>query len=113
MAWLWIQSLVMIAAVFAGGLWLGKAMALITTGLMRPAPQQPSFALNEDGEVYPAYHGAEAVEEPVAPSLAPVAEAPAAVPAPPLPVTPPVRVKPRLLFPVNQFGVITVTQAPA
>lgn len=101
MVWLWIQSLVLIALTFAGGLWLGGVIArATTTAVVKPsAPEDTIPAPEEPDIVYPTYHGFQEIAEPV----------PVAAPPPP-PV--PARVRTALLFPVNQFGIVTTTQAP-
>ncbi|ESQ88465.1 hypothetical protein ABAC460_15645 [Asticcacaulis sp. AC460] len=105
MMWLWLQSLVLIALTFSVGLWLGHVVSILTKGAARPEPA--AVAAFEDREPYRPYHGYDNQPEPA------VAEAPPPPPPPPLPVAPPRRIKPPLLFPINQFGIVTVTQAPA
>lgn len=130
MAWLWLHSLILLAVTFTGGLWLGRAISALTTQRV-PAPRAESLTLDEETETYPAYHGTEPVHqpEPVPAVAEPIAVPPAAVEPEPLPPAPPppvqvvpepiimpvaaqIRVRATMLFPVNQFGVITITQAP-
>ncbi len=130
MAWLWLHSLILLAVTFTGGLWLGRAISALTTQRV-PAPRAESLVPEEETETYPAYHGTlpvsvpeplPAIAEPIAVPLA-VVEPDAPPPAPPppvhvvpdpiiLPVAAQIRVRATMLFPVNQFGVITITQAP-
>lgn len=107
MMWLWVQSLVLIGLTFCVGLWLGNVVSMLTKGAARPQPAP--VAAFEDREPYQPYHGYDHQPEP-APAVAAVPPPP---PPPPLPVPPPRRIKPPLLFPINQFGIVTVTQAPA
>jgi len=115
MIWLWLQSLVLLTAIFSLGLWLGHMLSQMTVG-RQAVPHSASFLLDEQAEApveppAPVYHGAEPVPEPL-----PAVAEPLPVPPPPrlepVPVPAP-RVRAAMLFPINQFGVITVTQAPA
>jgi hypothetical protein len=106
MMWLWLQSLVLIGLTFSLGLVLGNVVSMLTKGTARPQPAP--VAVFDDGERYQPYHGYDHQPE----AVPAVAEVPPPRPAP-VPVPPPRRVKPALLFPINQFGIVTVTQAPA
>ena len=123
MVWLWLQSLVLLVLTFALGLWLGHVVSLVTG--QRRAPASASYLPVEEVETpreapMPVYHGAEPMPEPEPVPVPPprpvpvVAEPPPPPPPPrPEPIAPPPRVRAPLLFPINQFGIITVTQAPA
>ncbi|ESQ77605.1 hypothetical protein [Asticcacaulis sp. AC402] len=107
MVWLWVHSLVLIALTFSLGLVLGHIVSAATRSTVRTVPASASFLPPKDDIIYPPYHGADLAPKP----LPAVAEPPRPKPEPLF--TPPPRIRPQLLFPINQFGIVTVTQAPA
>lgn len=111
MIWVWIQSLVVLTLVFSGGLWFGGALVTWTTPrrAIHSAPHR--VELSED-VVAPAYHGADVATVEADPEPLPVPAKPAWTPPATSP-SPPIQARSReLLFPVNQFGVISVTRLP-
>ncbi|EGF91359.1 hypothetical protein ABI_27740 [Asticcacaulis biprosthecium C19] len=103
MLWLWLQSLVLIALTFSLGLVLGHVVSAFT----RQARPEPVVETAFDTpEPYAPYHGYDVEPQPVPAVAEPL-------PPRPEPAAPPRRIKPAVLFPINQFGIVTVTQAPA
>ena len=113
MIYIWLQSIVILSLVFGGGLWLGGSLSKWTE---KPAAQQaqPQVAAAGD-DAFPAYHG---FAPPPAPAPTPAPEPETvplpfvAEPPPPPPVPMPAK-RWALLYPVNQFGTISVTRARA
>ncbi len=110
MIYVWVQSLVILGLVFGGGLWFGGALSKWTEKPARPAQVQP-VAFDPETPM-PVYHGFAAMPEPdvaVAVRPEPVVE--------PSPLVQVISDDPHpvkrwdMLYPVNQFGTLSVTRA--
>lgn len=101
MIYVMLQSVVILSLVFGGGLWFGGALSKWTE---KPAPRTARVQAAEPEEIAPAYRGFDLSPEPETRLQA------AAVPAPVV-QAPTARQRVPLLYPVNQFGVLSVTRA--